>query len=80
MRRWIWLSMLLMGCTDASVSQFTAYGSTFKVTLWSGGQAVKTWTSTGKVIAEENSDGWYFTDKATGKLVRISGDVTVEQE
>ena len=67
------------GCTSASRSQFSAYGSDFKVTLYSGGQAVKTYTSSGKVLTETQSDGWYFTDKDTGKLVRVSGTVTVEQ-
>jgi hypothetical protein len=70
----------LAGCTDASRSQIAAYGSSFRVTLYSGGEAVRTWKSTGKVLTEEQSDGWYFTDAVTGKLVLVSGDVVVEQE
>lgn len=70
----------LSGCTDASRSQLGSYGSKFKVTLYSGGEPVRTWTSTGKVLTEQESDGWYFTDADTGKLVRLSGDVVVEQQ
>jgi hypothetical protein len=44
------------------------------------GEAVREWHSTGKVLTEANSDGWYFMDKSNNKLVRVSGDVTVEQE
>jgi hypothetical protein len=68
-----------MGCTNAKLSQFAAYGSDFKVTVYSGGEPVRTYTSSGKVATEEHSDGWYFTDKETKKLVRVSGTVTVEQ-
>lgn len=68
-----------MGCTNAKMSQLSAYGSDFKVTVYSGGVPVRTYTSSGKVATEEDSDGWYFTDKETRKLVRVSGTVTVEQ-
>jgi hypothetical protein len=68
------------GCTDAEIARNAAAGSQFKVTVYSGGQAVKTYVSTGKVLSEEKSDGWFFMDKATNKLVRVSGTITVEQE
>ena len=62
------------------MSQVNSLGSTFKVTLYSDGTAVRTWVSTGKVMTESESDGWYFTDSKTKKLVRVSGCVVVEQE
>lgn len=73
------VTMLAVGCTDAEWSQVKGYGSKFKVTVFSGGMAVKTFTSTGKVATEEHSDGWYFTDSATGGLVRVSGTVVIEE-
>lgn len=72
--------LLLAGCTDAQMSQVNSLGSTFKVTLYSDGTAARTWKSTGKVMTESESDGWYFTDSETKKLVRVSGCVVVEQE
>lgn len=72
--------VVISGCTDASRSQISSLGSKFKVTLYSGGEPVRSWTSTGKVLTEQESDGWYFTDADTGKLVRLSGDVVVEQQ
>jgi hypothetical protein len=68
------------GCTDAQQSQLGSLGSKFTVTLYSNGESVKTWTSTGKVMTESESDGWYFTDEKTGKLVRVSGSVVIEQQ
>ena len=72
--------LTLPGCYSAQMSQFGAIGADFTVTLYSGGQAMKTWHSSGKVLTEGDSDGWYFTDRATGKLVRVSGTVAIEQE
>lgn len=68
----------LAGCTDAAWESMGAYGDEHKVTLYSGGKAVREWTSTGKVLNEEASDGYYFKDKATGQLVRVTGDLVIE--
>lgn len=70
-------SLFFMGCTDATISQFGALGSKHKIELYSGGQLVREWTSTGKVLTEEHSDGYYFTDTATNRLVRVSGDLVI---
>lgn len=67
------------GCTDAYTSSVTAVGQQFHVTVYSGGHAVRAYRSTGKVLTEEDSDWWYFRDKATGGLVRVTGTVTVEE-
>ena len=67
------------GCTDATMSKMGGYGDTFTVKVL-GPDTVLVYHSTGKVISEEHSDGYYFTDKATGKLVEVSGTVIIEQE
>lgn len=72
-------ALFMSGCTDAERGRLTAFGSEFRVTLYSGGQAVRTWDSSGKVLTEKDSDGYYFVDKKTGNLIRVSGDVVVEQ-
>lgn len=71
--------VLVSGCTDSYRSSWEALGSEHRITVWSGGVAVKVYMSTGKTHTEHDSDGWYFRDKATGKLVRVSGTVTIEQ-
>lgn len=80
MKKTLLVLLLLTGCTDAQRSQVSSIGSKFKVTLYSDGVAVRSWVSTGKVLTEKDSDGWYFTDSKTHKLVRVSGNVVVEQE
>ena len=73
------LVLSLAGCTNAYRAQIGGFGSNYKVTLYSGGVAVKEWRSTGKVLTEHESDGWYFMDSETGKLIRVSGQVVIEQ-
>jgi len=67
----------LSSCTDATRSKFNGLGNEFTVEMYSGGQLVRTWTSTGKVESEAQSDGYYFQDKATGKLIEVAGDVVI---
>lgn len=69
--------LLIVGCTDAEVSQWYALNEPHRVELWSGGQLVREWKSTGKVLTEESSDGYYFRDAATKQLVRVTGDLVI---
>jgi hypothetical protein len=66
-------------CTDASRSKIGGYGNTYKVTVI-GGDTTMVFHSTGKVLSEDKSDGYYFTNEANGKLVEVSGNVIIEQE
>lgn len=50
----------------------------FKVTLYSGGNAVKTWDVNGYISTEEQSDGYFWYEN--GKIVRVSGDVVIEEK
>jgi hypothetical protein len=69
----------LSACTDAKRAELLSIGSEFQVTLYAAdGHAIKTWKSQGKVLPEEHSDGWQFTDQ-DGKLQRISGTVVISQ-
>lgn len=69
---------LVSSCTDAKREKMLMnYGKEFTVEMYSGGQLVRTWTSSGKVSSEAQSDGYYFKDKATGKLVEVAGDVVI---
>lgn len=69
--------VLVSACTDAELSKFGGLGDEFKIEMYSGGKLVREWTSTGKVLSEPNSDGYYFKDKETGRLVEVSGDVVI---
>jgi hypothetical protein len=54
-------------------------GTRHKITVYSGGKAVAVFTSTGNVSNQDRSDGYYFEDEATKKLVEVSGTVVIEQ-
>jgi hypothetical protein len=73
------MAMMLTSCTDATMSKMGGYGDTFTVKVL-GPDTVITYHSTGKVVSEENSDGYYFTNRETGKLIEVSGNVIIEQE
>lgn len=74
----ILLTILSVGCADATRANFSSIGKEHKITMYNGGQLVRSWTSTGKVLTITDSDGWQFMDKETGKLVRVGGDVIIE--
>lgn len=67
------------GCTDASWSQLEAYGEEAHVKCYSGGVLIYDGYSTGKINrADSGSDGYYFRDRATGRLREVSGDCDVD--
>lgn len=72
------LLLPLVGCTDAGCSKTLSYKKS-KVQLWSGGKVVREWTSTGRVHDDESGGGYYFVDSETKKMVRVQGDVSVQE-
>lgn len=69
---------LISGCTDAGFEKLSAYGDKARVTCYSGGTLVFDDFSTGKVISESNSDGYYFKSQTTKRAVEISGDCRID--
>jgi hypothetical protein len=73
------LFFMLSSCKDSKIAQWNALGKQHIITLYScDGHIIKQWTSTGNVSNETQSDGWYFMDVATGKLVEITGTLVIE--
>ena len=69
---------LTTSCTDAARSKIGGLGDEFKIEmLGCDGDVVRTWISTGKVRSEQHSDGYYFKDKETGKLVEVTGHLII---
>jgi hypothetical protein len=73
------IATLMSSCTDAELGKMGGFGETYTVKVL-GPDTVITYHSTGKVLSEKSSDGYYFTSKETGKLVEVSGAVIIEQE
>ncbi len=70
--------LALAGCTDATLKKITQLGGSQEITCYSGGVIIYHGISTGKVMSEEKSDGYYFEDKATGKIIEISADCVMK--
>jgi hypothetical protein len=70
-------SIAMTGCTAATRGKYASIGRPHKVQMYSGGVCVQEWTSDGYVKSEDNSDGYYFTEKSSGKLVKVIGDIVI---
>lgn len=70
---------LFVACKDSQQAQFRAMGKPHIITLYGAdGKEINKWESTGSVSNEEHSDGWYFEDVKTRKLVEITGTIVIE--
>jgi hypothetical protein len=80
MKKLIFISILFIAaCKDSETAQWNAMGKSHIITLYGcDGKAIRTWESTGSVSNEEHSDGYYFEDAATNKLVEVGGTVVIE--
>lgn len=68
-------------CTDANRAKIGGLGDKFKVQLINcDGSITHEWLSSGKVSSEKNSDGYYFMDEKTGKLIEVSGTIIITKE
>lgn len=70
----------VFGCTDAAFDKVTNFGGSAEVKCFSGGVLIYDGKSTGKVISEQNSDGYAFRDSADGRLKEVSGDCIIKYE
>ena len=74
------LMFILGGCTDASRAKTFGLGDKFTVEMINcDGSVTHSFTSTGKVRSETDSDGYYFKDAETGKLVEVTGRLIITQ-
>lgn len=70
---------MLAGCTDAQWKRQTAYNNPHRIEMYSGGQKVGTWTSTGAPRSVADEDGWQFVDRETKEFITVTGDVVITQ-
>ena len=83
MKKLLLLSFILFfafSCSDAQKAKRLGRGSEFRIEMLNcDGTVARSWISTGKVRSEQNSDGYYFMDKATGLLVEVTGSIIITQ-
>lgn len=77
MKKLLLIAMLLVSCTDGRISKFKSYGKSRSIVCWSGNTVIYAGKSTGKIQSEANSDGYFFTEKGTGKLMEVSGNCVI---
>ena len=71
-------AMFFVSCTDAERSKIGGLGDEFNVQLINcDGTVVRSWISTGKVRSEANSDGYYFKDKESKKLIEVTATLII---
>lgn len=72
-------TMGVISCKDATQAQFNALGKPHIIKQYGcDGKIINQWESTGGVSNEEHSDGWYFEDASTRKLIEITGTIVIE--
>ncbi|MCP3684034.1 MAG: hypothetical protein GY861_15235 [bacterium] len=76
----ILLAAALIGCTDAKRSKLFNLGDSAKITCFSGGIVIYKGESTGKISSEANSDGYYFREKGSNRLMEVSGNCVIVYE
>ena len=74
------LSLILVSCTDAERGKFASLGNLAIIECYSGEKLIYSGKSTGKVQSESNSDGYYFRDEKSGKLMEVSGNCVITYE
>ena len=83
MKKLLLLSFILFfafSCSDAQKARREGRGSEFRIEMLNcDGAVARSWISTGKVRSEQNSDGYYFMDKATSLLVEVTGSIIITQ-
>jgi hypothetical protein len=72
------ISMSLLSCTDAYKAKVGGLGDRFNVELINcDGSVTHKWVSSGKVESESNSDGYYFMEEKTNKLIEVTGTLII---
>ena len=66
--------LILSGCTDGLIGKIKSYGNEADIICYSGGKIIYKGESTGKILSEQNSDGYYFVDKKSGTMMEITAD------
>ena len=68
----------ISSCTDSKRAKILGYGNEFTIEMVNcDGSVSKTWISTGKVSSEKDSDGYYFMEKGTNKLIEVTGRLII---
>ena len=71
------LALFVSACTDGQLGKVAALGQPGHVTCYSGEKVIFDGNSTGKITNSHESDGYFFLDALTNKLVEVSGNCVI---
>jgi hypothetical protein len=71
------LITLVTGC-DATIGKIKSLGKSAEITCWSGDTVIYQGQSSGKVLSEQSSDGYYFKDAKTGAMMEVCGNCVIK--
>jgi hypothetical protein len=71
------LLLIMTGCSDGSISKLTSYGESRSIKCYSAEKLIYSGVSTGKIQSETSSDGYYFREKESGRLMEVSGNCVI---
>ena len=72
------LILFFYACTDAKKAKIGGFGSKFQIEMLNcDGSVARTWISSGKVSSEQNSDGYYFMEEGTDRLIEVTGRLII---
>ena len=72
--KYLLIVLLMASCTDGQRGKLMSYGSSRTIECYSGTKLIYKGKSSGKISSEQNSDGYFFTESGTGKLMEVSGN------
>ncbi len=71
---------IVCSCSNADIAAMNAWGQRHHVKCWSGGIVIYEGHTTGKIENERQSDGYFFQEQESGKLVGVSGNCLITLE
>lgn len=73
-------AITIYSCSDAQNAKTLGLGKDYKIQLINcDGTITHTWISSGKVLSEQGSDGYFFSEKQTGKLIEVTGTIIITE-
>lgn len=74
------IAILFTGCTDARWDKLANLGNSANIKCYSGNLLIYEGNSSGNFLSEDKSDGYFFREKDTERLLEVSGNCIITYE
>lgn len=79
MKKLLVLIPFLTGCTDAQFAKTFSLNQSREITCYSGAQIIYHGHTTGRIENEHKSDGYYFQENESKKLVETNAPCIIKE-